>query len=180
MNIEEIKELIKEVSASELVQFDLQEGNIKLSLKKEGAIVHESIHTLPDESEQNLNRNVTAGGSKVDISSDTYVTDAEKSQTDVTQALLAQTNMSNNSLSSKSAMSKGFVVKSPLVGTAHLINEETGEPFVTVGTKVKKGQTLAVVEAMKMMNDIEAETDGTIEDKIITWEITARNIVIVQ
>lgn len=156
MNIEEIKELIKEVSASELVQFDLQEGNIKLSLKKEGAIVHDTLQMLNDENTKWLD------------AESKEKTAFQKNKTDES---ILQNNTDNNIIpqndESVTAASNGIIVKSPLVGTAHLINEETGEPFVTVGTRVKKGQTLAVVEAMKMMNDIEAETDGVVEKILI-------------
>ncbi len=54
------------------------------------------------------------------------------------------------------------IVKSPLVGTFYLTPSEDAEPFVAVGDKVKKGQVLAIVEAMKLMNDIESEFDGEI------------------
>ncbi len=56
----------------------------------------------------------------------------------------------------------GNIVKSPLVGTFYTAPSEEAEPFVNVGDKVKKGQTLAIVEAMKLMNDIESDYDGTV------------------
>lgn len=56
----------------------------------------------------------------------------------------------------------GNIVKSPLVGTFYTAPSEDAEPFVSVGDKVKKGQTLAIVEAMKLMNDIESDYDGTV------------------
>lgn len=58
----------------------------------------------------------------------------------------------------------GNIVKSPLVGTFYAAASEDADPFVSVGTAVKKGQTLAIVEAMKLMNDIECEFDGTITE----------------
>lgn len=54
------------------------------------------------------------------------------------------------------------VIKSPMVGTFYSKPEPTAEPFVKVGDKVKKGQTLCIIEAMKLMNEIEAESDGEI------------------
>lgn len=59
------------------------------------------------------------------------------------------------------------VVKSPLVGTFYAAPSEEAEPFVKVGDIVKKGQTLAIVEAMKLMNDIEAEYDGTVLEVLV-------------
>lgn len=58
----------------------------------------------------------------------------------------------------------GKQVTSPLVGTFYAAPSEDAAPFVSVGDKVRKGQTLAIVEAMKLMNEIESEYDGTIEE----------------
>ncbi len=62
---------------------------------------------------------------------------------------------------------EGNLVVSPLVGTFYAAPYEDAEPFVTVGTAVKKGQTLAIVEAMKLMNDIESDYDGTITEVLV-------------
>lgn len=62
----------------------------------------------------------------------------------------------------ESADSEGQIVTSPLVGVFYAAPAEDAEPFVSVGDSVKKGQTLAIIEAMKLMNEIESEYDGTI------------------
>lgn len=54
------------------------------------------------------------------------------------------------------------IIKSPMVGTFYSKSSPTAEPFVKVGDRVKKGQTLCIIEAMKLMNEIEAECDGEI------------------
>ena len=53
-------------------------------------------------------------------------------------------------------------VKSPMVGIFYTAPSPEAEPFVKVGSKVKKGDTLCIIEAMKLMNDVVAETDGEI------------------
>ena len=58
----------------------------------------------------------------------------------------------------------GNVVTSPLVGTFYVAPAEDAEPFVKVGDEVKTGQTLAIVEAMKLMNEIESEFDGVVSE----------------
>ena len=52
------------------------------------------------------------------------------------------------------------LIKSPMVGTAYLSPEPGAKPFVTVGSKVKKGSTILIIEAMKTMNHIQATVDG--------------------
>ena len=58
----------------------------------------------------------------------------------------------------------GQIVKSTLVGTFYAAPAEDAEPFVRTGDKVKQGQILAIVEAMKLMNDIESEYEGEIAE----------------
>lgn len=60
------------------------------------------------------------------------------------------------------AQAAGTPIKSPMVGTFYRSASPTAKPFVEVGSSVKAGDTLCVVEAMKMFNQIEAETSGTI------------------
>lgn len=62
----------------------------------------------------------------------------------------------------KEVHSFGFEVKSPLVGTYYSSASPEASPFVRVGDKVKKGDTLCIIEAMKIMNEISAPTSGTI------------------
>ncbi len=67
-------------------------------------------------------------------------------------------------------VAKGNVVKSPLVGTFYASDSPEGEPFVQVGDTVKKGQPLGIVEAMKLMNEIESEFDGTVTEILVKNE----------
>ena len=71
------------------------------------------------------------------------------------------------SVTADSAPSGGKLVESPLVGTFYAAPAEDAAPFVAVGDTVKKGQTLAIVEAMKLMNEIESEFDGIIEEILV-------------
>jgi acetyl-CoA carboxylase biotin carboxyl carrier protein len=55
-------------------------------------------------------------------------------------------------------------VKSPMVGTYYGAPEPGAKPFVTVGSKIQKGQTLCIIEAMKIMNEIESEFSGVVKE----------------
>jgi acetyl-CoA carboxylase biotin carboxyl carrier protein len=59
------------------------------------------------------------------------------------------------------------VVRSPMVGTFYRAPSPTAKPFVEVGSKVKIGETLCIIEAMKLMNQIEADCAGTIESVLV-------------
>lgn len=62
---------------------------------------------------------------------------------------------------------EGNVVKSPMVGTFYSKSSPTAESFVKIGSKVKKGDTLCIIEAMKLMNEIESEFDGEVVDILV-------------
>ena len=55
------------------------------------------------------------------------------------------------------------VVKSPIVGTAYLASEPGAKPYVSVGKKIKKGETVMIVEAMKTMNHVPSSLDGVVK-----------------
>ena len=59
------------------------------------------------------------------------------------------------------------VITCPLVGIFYAAPEEGAEAFVSVGDSVKKGQTLAIVEAMKLMNEIESQYDGVVTEVLV-------------
>jgi acetyl-CoA carboxylase biotin carboxyl carrier protein len=59
------------------------------------------------------------------------------------------------------------MITSPMVGTFYRAPDPTAPPFVDIGDPVKKGQTLCIVEAMKLMNEIESELDGTVVEVFV-------------
>ena len=56
------------------------------------------------------------------------------------------------------------VIKSPIVGTAYLAPEQGAKPFVSVGKKIKKGETVMIVEAMKTMNHVPSTSNGVVKE----------------
>ena len=75
------------------------------------------------------------------------------------------TNVEENNLE---ATEENFnIVKSPMVGTFYLKPSPDSEPYVQVGQKVKRGDTLCIIEAMKLMNEIESEFDGEIAEVLL-------------
>ena len=65
------------------------------------------------------------------------------------------------------APSRGKPVKSPMVGTLYRAPNPEADPFVTVGSTVKVGDTLCIIEAMKLMNEIESEFAGTVVEILV-------------
>ena len=61
-------------------------------------------------------------------------------------------------------LSDKIIIKSPIVGTAYLAPEPGGKKFVEVGKKIKKGDTLMIIEAMKTMNHVPSTKDGVVKE----------------
>ena len=89
---------------------------------------------------------------KVQVVADPARQGAEKAEEDITLS------------SEEEKLPEGKIVESPLVGTFYAAPAEGAKPFVTAGDVVKKGQTLAIVEAMKLMNEIESDYDGIVAE----------------
>lgn len=64
----------------------------------------------------------------------------------------------------QTSVAEGKIMTSPLVGTFYAAKAEGEKPFISVGDKVTKGQTIGIIEAMKLMNEVEAEADGTVAE----------------
>ena len=61
-------------------------------------------------------------------------------------------------------LSDKIIVKSPIVGTAYLAPEPGGKKFIEVGKKIKKGDTVMIIEAMKTMNHVPSTSDGVVKE----------------
>lgn len=70
-------------------------------------------------------------------------------------------------LNSPEDENKYVIIESPMVGTFYAAPSEDGEPFVKVGDTIEKGQPVGIVEAMKLMNEIEAELAGTVAEILV-------------
>ncbi len=146
MKFEQIKELIKILVDSNLHEISYKEGENKIELKKAPAF--EAIPNQFTPRSQPHAQTDAKRDAEIDENSATK-TKQEPSNTLQTKETKEDPNI--------------FHVESPLVGTFYQSSNPDEEPFVKVGSKVKKGDPLCIVEAMKIMNIIEAEVDGTIE-----------------
>ena len=97
-----------------------------------------------------------SGDTKIKVSKQTKMSNVNK---------LPETIMVN----SKAALDEeeGVKVKSPIIGTAYLAAEPGAKQFIQIGDKIKKGQTIMIIEAMKTMNHIPATTEGTVKSILI-------------
>lgn len=110
---------------------------------------------------------ITEGEEKVRISKSITVTQASativpQNQTSVA-ANLAGASSEESPADEKPGLPDGHVVKSPMVGTFYKASAPGAKPFVEIGQHVKTGDTLCIIEAMKLLNEIEADRGGKIK-----------------
>ncbi len=135
MEYTEIQKLIDSMGESKLTDLSIEFADgTKISMKKEAQ-----------------KSNVVAVASE-DVPSNTVAS----------ESAISQENKQGSSSDSSMEVA-GNLVKSPMVGTFYSRSNPTAEAFVKVGDVVKKGQTLCIIEAMKLMNEIEAEESGEIK-----------------
>lgn len=90
-----------------------------------------------------------------------------KVQTNTIQKENKQEEVISNEIPKESIKECGKIVKSPMVGTFYLKPSPTSTPYVEIGKEVKKGDILCIIEAMKLMNEIESEFNGKIKEILV-------------
>ena len=139
MEMEKMIELIDAVSKSDLTGFKYEEEGITLHLSKKENTCY-------------VTENLSAPVNAVTTSAAEIKKAAEGDQISGTSA---------------EEIPVGNIVESPLVGTFYAAPAEDAESFVKVGDRVEKGQTLGIVEAMKLMNEIESDYSGTVAEILV-------------
>ncbi|HJA81055.1 MAG TPA: acetyl-CoA carboxylase biotin carboxyl carrier protein [Candidatus Mediterraneibacter intestinipullorum] len=156
MKVEQVLELVKAVSDSALTEFKYEEDGVKLSLKKTcDKIVQIQAPAAPGA--------VPAAPAMAPAVSGSVPAAPSPAAAAPGAAPAAEAADRGNAGNAPA----GKVVKSPLVGTFYAAPAEDAEPFVKVGDSVKEGQVLAIVEAMKLMNEIESDFTGTVAEILV-------------
>ena len=136
MNVDAIKQILDLVREHELTEFELEQGGVKLRVKKQGAAPPAPAPAAPAVAPLPV--------------------PALAPVATVPAAVAAVPAVPADELLELS------VVTSPIVGTFYRSPDPSSPSFVEVGQRVKKGQTLCIIEAMKLMNEIESEYEGEI------------------
>jgi len=149
MNLNEIKDLMAQFDQSSLREFSYKNGTDELQFSKNEARMASEVpaQVVPAPAAVVASPVVSAPSTPVESAVEEAPAPAE---TTVAPA--------------------GDVVESPLVGVAYLAAGPDKPAFVTVGDSVKKGQTLVIIEAMKVMNEIPAPKDGVVTEILVSNE----------
>ena len=164
MEFEQILKLVDHVSASHLESFCYESDSLKLTLNNKiapvivpGMMQNSALSGM--ETVQNSFSYGAKNGSLTHGTEDKEVLHNELSADKKGENEGGSTGAKTQIPEEQPA---GNIVKSPLVGTFYAAPSEDAQAFVKTGDKVKKGQVLAIVEAMKLMNEIESDFDGEV------------------
>lgn len=141
MNIDEIRKLVDIIKENELTEFELDEGDFSIRIRRGGegipGVIHPAHHyaspMIPASHPSGLSAHAPAAGERA----------APKAEEGVE------------------------IIPSPMVGTFYRAPSPDSKPFVTEGDKVTPETVICIIEAMKVMNEIQAETKGTILEVLL-------------
>ncbi len=134
MDLDTLKQILNLVREHELSELEVEQDGLRLKIRKDSAVV------LPASPPHNPSRSIDVAAAPAPASPLPTSVGLENSEAEIELA----------------------VVKSPIVGTFYRSPEPGAAAFVEVGATVKKGQVLCIIEAMKLMNEIDSEYDGEI------------------
>ncbi len=107
-------------------------------------------------------------GTKISLKKNTEKEELENPKKSITEQV--NTELCKNNIKLDDKIQECNIVKSPMVGTFYSKSSPSAEAFVKIGSKVKKGDTLCIIEAMKLMNEIESEFDGEVAEILVKDE----------
>jgi acetyl-CoA carboxylase biotin carboxyl carrier protein len=154
MTLDEIKHLIEFIRAQELTEFEFEQDGVKLRIKS-GTASHPAMHVMQ------------AMPMVAPIAPGAAIAPPPGAPAALAPSVAAAAPAAPAAPGSPAPQepeegTELAIVKSPIVGTFYRAAEPGAKPFVATGDVVKKGQVLCIIEAMKLMNEIDSEYDGEI------------------
>ena len=145
MDLRKLKTLIDLVADSDIAELEVTEGESKVRIAKTSSIQRQTVVMQPQQ-----------------IMPQQYVQPS---------VAMPQVNVATQAIAAEAAAApaepEGNVVKSPMVGTFYSAPAPGNPPYVEVGSSVKQGDTLCIIEAMKLLNEIEADTSGVVKQILV-------------
>jgi acetyl-CoA carboxylase biotin carboxyl carrier protein len=139
MDLRKLKKLIELVEESSIAELEITEGEEKVRISKSGSAMVPNYAFIPSAMQQPI---------------------LPSTPQTAAVAPIADT---NNALDNSHQIPEGHLVKSPMVGTFYRSASPGANAFVEIGQTVKMGDTLCIIEAMKLLNEIEADKNGVIK-----------------
>jgi acetyl-CoA carboxylase biotin carboxyl carrier protein len=139
MDLRKLKTLIDLVAESDIAELEVTEGEGKVRIVKSSALPQNQVVMMPQQA----------------------MHAAAPLAAPVAPAVAAP------AAATAAPAIEGHVVKSPMVGTFYRASAPGAKPFIDVGSSVKAGDTLCIIEAMKLLNEIDSDTEGTVKQILV-------------
>lgn len=139
MDLRKLKKLIELVEESSIAELEITEGEEKVRISKSGSAMVPNYAFMPSAMQQPIQPSTPQTAAVAPIAD------------------------TNSALDNSHRIPEGHLVKSPMVGTFYRSASPGANPFVEIGQTVKVGDTLCIIEAMKLLNEIEADKNGVIK-----------------
>jgi acetyl-CoA carboxylase biotin carboxyl carrier protein len=137
MDLRKLKTLIDLVAESDIAELEVTEGESKVRIVKSSAVPQSQVVMMQPQSAQHT---LAAPGAPMPQAASAPVVPVER---------------------------EGHIVKSPMVGTFYRSSAPGTPPFIEIGSTVKEGDTLCIIEAMKLLNEIDADASGVIKQILV-------------
>lgn len=152
MDTTKLKKMIEMVRESGIAELEISDGQEKIRITNTFAN-NQPLMMTPLHQMQQMG-NAPAGGNDHNNGNGGNIND----------------NHNNNNTPAPVVIDPHKIIKSPMVGTFYRSTVPGGKPLIDVGQKIKKGDVLCIIEAMKLMNEIESEYDGVIKEVVVPNE----------
>jgi acetyl-CoA carboxylase biotin carboxyl carrier protein len=139
MDLRKLKTLIDLVAESDIAELEVTEGESKVRIVKSSAIPQNQMLMVPQQGVQQFSAPAVAGAAQAPAAAPAPAAPEHT----------------------------GHVVKSPMVGTFYRSSAPGAPAFIEVGSSVKEGDTLCIIEAMKLLNEIDADYSGTVTKVLV-------------
>lgn len=145
MNFKEVKELIELINSSQLVYFEIEtdDGHIKM--------------------DKSLSRNIVSEEKDKEV----VTKELPSSQGDMNNSISVNVATDGSEIKVEEKDEDLKVIKSPMVGTFYSASSPDSKAFVSEGNEVSKGDVLCIIEAMKLMNEIESDVNGVVKEILV-------------
>ena len=150
LTFEQIKELVELIAARGLHGMEVERSGFRLKIEGQAPVVSQVASAAPTY----VSAGPGEGGGAATSVASAHLPGSEAASSTVSAATPAA--------SAGPAAPSDHVLTSPIVGTFYSASSPDAPPFVSVGSRVKKGQVLCIIEAMKLMNEIESDANGEI------------------
>jgi acetyl-CoA carboxylase biotin carboxyl carrier protein len=182
MKLSKIQELLRLVAESGVSEVEIEEDDFKLTIRQNspqvlmqptgypaqmGYGMPQGMPQQPPQQAPQPQQAPPAGGAAPQGGGAQQAAAAESTQDGTSAPAPAQETAENGTAEADTDTAEEHIVKAPIVGTFYRAPSPDSDPFVEVGDTVGEGDVLCIIEAMKLMNEIECETSGTIQEILV-------------